>query len=338
MLNDETINYQILDYEMVHWSADDLFIAHKANKITYVRNGEKTVIDMPMSMLGWKRFGLGIRKLRRLLRLDKLMITPITSGFVMFRFGAIYKYDLISKQWLESDFKLNCRNPMYNGLLNIKGVLYAGEYGKPNGIGKRIIKSEDEGITWSAVYQFAPNEIRHIHALMYDQYTDKIWIFTGDADAESRVLLADREFKNVEEIGSGSQEWRACHAIFKSDTVHWLMDSPLKEVHHIIYNRLTKKITIGEKFAGPVWFAKEYEEMVLAASAQEIGPSHVDKKMHLYMSKDMKHWKEIAVFEHDGWPKGYFRFGTITFAHGKNKILSFESVKGLDGKSMEIKL
>ena len=35
---------EVLDYEMVHWNENDLFIAHKANKITYVKNGIKKVL------------------------------------------------------------------------------------------------------------------------------------------------------------------------------------------------------------------------------------------------------------------------------------------------------
>lgn len=338
MFSDKNIKYEILDYEMVHWADDDLFIAHKANTITYIKSGVKTLIEMPIEGLGWKRHFMSLRKLRRLLRLDKVMISPINSGFVVFRFGMIYKYDNNKKEWIKSSFRMNCRNPMYNGVLIIDNVLYAAEYGNPNGVGKRIIKSDNEGIDWEVVYQFKPNEIRHIHALMFDKYTDKIWIFTGDADEECKVLIADKDFKKVEEVGSGSQEWRACHAIFKEDAVHWIMDSPLKEVHHIKYNRANRKIIVGEAFAGPVWFAREYGNFVLAASAQEIGPSHIDNKLHLYFTRDLDQWSEIAIFEHDGWPKGYFRFGTITFSKGIKILLCLEGVRKYDGKTIAIRI
>lgn len=70
---------------------------------------------------------------------------------------------------------------------------------------------------------------------------------------------------------------------------------------------------------------------------QEKGPSHTDKYLHIYATKDMKKWEEIKKFKHDGWPKGLFRFGTITFARGEMKDSSFyiffEGVKGYDGKS-----
>jgi hypothetical protein len=48
----------------------------------------------------------------------------------------------------------------------------------------------------------------------------------------------------------------------------------------------------------------------------------------------MKKWEEIYSFFHDGWPKRFFRFGTMTFAHGTLPIISCEGVKGIDGKSI----
>ena len=102
------------------------------------------------------------------------------------------------------------------------------------------------------------------------------------------------------------------------------------------YHRKAGSLETGQAVAGPVWFAREYAGFALAASAQEIGPSHKDKLLHLYDSTDHTNWREIATFRHDGWPKGYFRFGTMTFAHGDQVMISCEAVKGLDGKTMRI--
>lgn len=339
MKNNCSIKKSVLRYEAVHYSDDNLFIAHKADKITYIKDGEKSVITMPDQVSGFKKPFMRFRKARRLLRLDKAMISFSENGLLMVRFGEIWLYSFSDNGWTRSAQKLNCRNPMYNALLRLDGkTFYIGEYGNSNGIGKRILKSVDGGLNWECVYQFETDEIRHIHALLWDEFEEKIWIFTGDADKECRVLKADKDFENVREVGSGSQEWRACHAVFKEDSVHWIMDSPIKEVRHIRYDRVSGEIKAGESFAGPVWFAGEYGNSVLAASAQEIGPSHTDKKLHLYKTDDLIHWEEIAAFSHDGWPKKYFRFGTMTFAKGTKPFVFCEGVRGYDGKTIELKL
>lgn len=327
---------QVLDYEMVHWNDGDLFIAHKANTITYIKDGKKQVIEIPADSLGWKKWFMPFRKARRLLRIDKTMIIPNRTGFIAVRNSYIYVYDIKKQEWARSDTQLNCRNPMYNAILNVDGILYIGEYGNPNGIGKRILMSTDDGYTWKCVHQFKPDEIRHIHALEWDRFEEKIWIFTGDFNPEPQVFKADKGFNSFERIGGGTQSWRACHAIFSEKYVDWIMDCPLEEVHHIRLDRKTRQIEIGETFAGPVWFARRYGEWVYAASAQEVGPSHKDKLLHLYRSKDAKHWNEIATFQHDGWPKGYFRFGVMTAVRGKEPMFSCESVEGFDGKTIRL--
>ena len=337
MKNNNVIE-KVMPYEMVHYADDNLFIAHKANKITYIKSGEKRVITMPKQLSGLKELFMKFRKTRRLFRLDKAMITFTDGTLLMVRFGEIWIYSLKDNEWNLSKQKINCRNPMYNALLKLdEKTFYIGEYGNPSDKGKRILKSTDGGLSWETVFRFKPDEIRHIHALLWDEFEGKIWIFTGDSDNESRVLKTDRDFTYVETVGFGSQEWRACHAIFRENAVHWLMDSPLSEVRHIIYDRKTKKISLNESFAGPVWFAYEYDNNVFAASAQEIGPSHKDKKLHLYKTKDLEHWDEVAVFSHDGWPKGYFRFGTITFTKGSIPMIFCEGVRGYDGKTVKLR-
>lgn len=326
----------VLDYEMVHFASDALFVAHKSDVIAFREGSNETRIKMPPQIGGWKKLCMPFRKLRRLLRLDKAMIVPTDTGLVMARLGQIWVYDKASGQWRKSAQELNCRNPMYNGILRLpNGTLYIGEYGNPNGLGKRVLMSADDGLTWTVVYQFEPDEIRHIHCLAWDAYESKIWLFTGDTDTECRVLTFDPALQAWEHVGGGSQKWRACHAMFTKDTVEWIMDSPIEEAHHIKFDRKTNSISIGQGFPGPVWFAKRYDDgTAIAATAQEIGPSHKDKDMHVYQSNDLEQWREIARCKHDGWPKQYFRFGTITVCRGDDKVLSCEGVEGLDGKSI----
>ena len=335
-MKNDTVD-KVLDFEMIHWADDGLFIAHKANKITYRKNGEQHILKIPTDGLGWKKIFMPIRKARRALRLDKTIVIPCNCGFVAVRNSRIYVYDDFSNKWTQADTRLNCRNPMYNAILNVDGILYIGEYGNPNGIGKRVLMSRDNGFTWTCVYQFKPDEIRHIHALLWDEYERKIWIFTGDFNSEPQVFKADQSFSRIERVGGGTQHWRACHAIFSRDYVDWMMDSPLEEVHHIRYDRENGSISIGQSFPGPVWYARIYGSVAYAATAQEVGPSHVDKKLHLYKSEDFQHWTEIGTFKHDGWPKGYFRYGVMTAVKGQKPIFSCEGVNHYDGKSILIK-
>ena len=152
------------------------------------------------------------------------------------------------------------------------------------------------------------------------------------------MLCANKDFKDVEWIGDGSQYDRAINPFFEKDSVHWIMDSPLKEVHHVRLDRQTRQIEIKQTFPGPVWYSKKLNDgYYLAATAQEKGPSHKDEYLHFMVSKDLEQWEDIAQFKSDKLPKGFFKFGVITFADGKQTskdfFMFFEAVKGYDGKS-----
>lgn len=328
------------DYEMVHYGSSDLFIAHKGEKITYRRQDREQIISMPGKLTLLENAASKFRKARRLLRLDKAVILPADENLLLFRRHEIWRYSFTEGLWEKCHVRLNCRNPMYNGVLRTPdGDVFIGEYGNPNGAGKRIFKSSDNGMTWECVYTFKPDEIRHIHCLSWDPFEEKIWVFTGDSDHECKVLCCDSQFNSVIVIGQGSQAYRACHAFFSEKYVDWIMDSPLETVRHVRLDRNTGEIGFHSEFAGPVWFTGKLKNgYAIASSVQETGPSHKDKRLHIYASKDMDKWEEVASFEHDRWPKKLFRFGTITVARGESSDNCFylfcEGVRGFDGKSM----
>lgn len=97
---------------------------------------------------------------------------------------------------------------------------YLGEY-PLDGERPRIRRSTDGGATWETV-TWLP-DVRHVHAVQADPYTDDVWVTTGDADAECRVgRLVDGRLVPV---GGGSQRWRAVELAFTPDAVLWGVDS-----------------------------------------------------------------------------------------------------------------
>lgn len=325
---------KILNYELIHYASDDLFIASKGNKVTY----NNKVIEIPEDISFIEKIFKHFRKGRRLLRLDKITVYPSGNNVIIVRRGKVFHYDTITGK-IDEVLTIACRNPMFLGITDTEaGNIFMGEYGNPSNEGKRIFKSTDGGLTWECVYNFSMKEMRHIHCVSWDPYQKKIWVFTGDANGECKIMFTDESFMSIEYIGDGGQKYRTCHALFSENYVDWIMDSPLETVKHIRYNRKTGKISEGYSFSGPVWFAKRLQNGIsVAASNQEKGPSHKDKYLHLYATDDMNKWEELKIFNHDGWPKGYFRFGTICFSRGMMKdnsfYMFFEGVKGLDGKS-----
>jgi hypothetical protein len=327
---------EILNQEIAHYSNDKVKIFSKFNKITIqTDHQDERIINLPINI--FQRI-LGVTRLsRRAFRLDKACVLPTATGYVAFWQGNVYHITNNCTPRLTLQMT-GCRNPLHNSIANIDGNnLYFGEYGLPHPKGKSIYHSSDGGISWSKIFNISCDKIRHIHSCKWDPYEQKVWVFTGDFEGQSFALCADRDFKDVEWIGDGSQKYRATDALFEKDTVHWIMDSPLEEVYHIQLNRKTRKISIGQSFPGPVWYLKQFgDRLTLACTVQENGPSHKDKAVHLFASRNLTKWVEVAQFKHDGLIKGLMKFGVGSFADGSQMsdsfYMHFEAVKKFDGK------
>lgn len=100
------------------------------------------------------------------------------------------------------------------------GSVYLGEYPLGANDSPRILRSDDYGRTWTTVVELP--EVRHVHAIQVDPYTDEMWVTTGDTDPQCRIgRLVDGEF---EPVLSGAQRFRAVELAFTPDAVLWGVD------------------------------------------------------------------------------------------------------------------
>jgi hypothetical protein len=220
-----------------------------------------------------------------------------------------------------------------------------GEYG--SNPGRRpvpLYRSEDAGRSWRVAFEFPAGKTRHVHGCYWDEHAQQFWVFTGDFDGEVQVVRADRRFERVEWLGDATQAWRAVNAFFRPEAVYWIMDAPEERNFLVRFDRAARKLEkLPQEFPGPVWYCKETTDgFYLAATACEIGAGVLDPAAHLFVSRDLEHWAEVASFRWDGWPKGYFKFGVLGFADGRQSSRDFylfgEALKGLDGRAWRCRL
>ena len=333
-----------INKEIVHYAQSDTLITSKYRTIFFRQNGNTIKVKLPEKKPLMQLFGF-FRLTRRALRIDKCNVFLQLDNLIIIRGGQVYLYHTKKNELIHTLSLRNCRNVLHQSINSTPdGYIYFGEYGNNgNRDSVPVYCSKDGGFSWEEIYTFPAGSIKHIHGCYYDKYIDKVWVCTGDYKDENWLLVADREFNEVKKIGNGQQKYRTCNLIFTQKQVHWLMDSQLETSYHIIMDRDTNNITVGQKLRGPIWYIKELEDnSYLAATAQEIGEGVLDDKIHLYYSTDLKEWKTIKTFNHDGLPKRYFKFGVIGFADGKqtkdNFYMFFEAVKGFDGKSIKCSL
>ncbi len=333
-----------INREIIHYASGNTIISSKYRTIFWEENGKTTKVKLPEPNIIKRIFGL-FRISRRVLRLDKCNVFMQENNLVIIRQSQVYLYERETDRLSHTLRLRNCRNVLHQSInATPDGMIFFGEYGH-NGDRRTVPvwRSTDNGKSWEEVHTFPENSVKHIHGCYYDKYTDKIWVCTGDFEGENYLFVGDRDFKDVKQIGNGEQQYRACNLMFTDDKVHWLMDSQLEPSHHVVFDRQSETIKIGQKVMGPIVYIKKLgEKDYLAASAQEIGPGVLDDKLYFYRSTDLKEWKTVRTFDHDGLPKRYFKFGMIGFADGDQSkdefYMFFEAVKGFDGISLKCSL
>jgi hypothetical protein len=334
---------EITKKEICHYASSDMLITSHFNKVYVNKNNDKYKFSLPGGGI-FKIFG-NFRLFRRALRLDKCNVVPVQDGLVIVRQGKLYFYNELDESLTPVLTLKNCRNVLHQSITVIDGQeLFFGEYG--NNASRNevpVYRSRNGGKSWETVFVFPAGKIKHVHGCYYDPYEDKIWTLTGDFEGECYMLCSDKDFKNVEWIGDGSQQFRACNVFFEKNAVHWIMDSQLQDSYHVQFDRKTRKIKLGQQFPGPVWFIKRLMDgYFLAATAQEIGPGVRDEYVHFMVSKNLKDWIDVHLFEHDHLPKRYFKFGVIGFPDGLQTSDDFyffaEALQGFDGKMASCKI
>lgn len=334
-----------LPEEIVHFYSDELLVTSTHRRVVVQRpDGSSATIELPRT----KFDALGFSRLvRRALRLDKCNVFPLDPqgrSLILIRQGAAYKYD--ERQGLRRTLTLGqSRNVLHTDFCQTKsGRLLFGEYGA--NAERRpipIYASDDDGESWHIAYQIPAGKAKHVHGVYADKHSDKIWVFTGDADDESWVIEASEDFSEVRYLGDGSQIYRACSVFFTPDKVVWAMDSPLQPSRTVHLDRRTGSVELHGAFPGPIWYGLEVPASgYLLASTVEPGDSVTDDEAGIYFSENLVSWSRMAAFTKDRWPMGLFKFGVIGFSRGERSDGSFfvfgEALKGLDGRSLRCKI
>lgn len=330
--------------EIAHYCDERLKIFSRHRWVVIDSVLGKTRLQLPFTK--FDIFGFS-RILRRALRLDKCNIFPLDSygdSLLIIRQGKLYKYT--NKVGFQEKLKLKlARNLLHNALcITRSGRLIIAEYGANfTHAPIPIYASDDNGDSWSVVYEIPAGKAKHAHNVYYDKITDKIWVFTGDDNGECWVIVADESFSRVDYLGDGSQKFRACTAFFTAEKVVWAMDSPIETSCLVHLNRKNLNIELVNPLPGPVWYGKAINSVgYLIATSVEPGNSVSEDHASIYFSSDLISWTRIAEYKKDKWPMSLFKYGVIGFSQGNNSDNSFfifgEALKNLDGKVMQCTL
>lgn len=197
------------------------------------------------------------------------------------------------------------------------GAIYFGEYFRnSNKVGVKIFKSKNKLTDWETAYEFDPGEIRHVHAIQNDPYSEKLWFCTGDYNSESMVGWSNDGFESIDIIGSGSQQWRVCQLVFTKEFVYWGTDNGTIDLSGIYcWNRATKEVEKLSEVDGAIFYGTQLTGGTIVMSTDREGmKNEKDDKTKLFIISDDH---EISIFDCGTWhhnkPGFWFKFAKLRF-------------------------
>lgn len=142
--------------------------------------------------------------------------------------------------------------------------VYYGEY-KNDQNGVRIARVDISKRKVEVCWSFERSEIRHVHAIHYDRFRNRLWICTGDRDHESSFYYTDDEFATVHRFAGGDQSWRAIAILFDETGMEWGMDAgkdaPADAINLIYrYEFESARRTVLATIGNPAYAACEFTD------------------------------------------------------------------------------
>lgn len=302
------------------------------------------------------------RLISRLMRLNPRAIMSLSAHEMLISYrGKIYNVDVLTcKATIEHSFRSGMRNPLYftdiRDHTDNKVILYGEYFANLNKDDVKIYKRING--EWSVAYTFRSNEIQHIHNIIFDCFSSKLYILTGDSNHESAIWESDINFTHMNRILYGSQKFRSCFLIPDRSGFNYTTDTPLEKNFFIqVINNKKSEYIINDfiEIPGPVIFGifVPNKSFVFSTSVEpdsnitgirylltkKLGDGVIDNFSYLYYGEKDSTIQQVLRLEKDWLPAGLFQFGTIQIIDVKDEIIAFcIGVKKYDGKTIKIEI
>ena len=305
-------NFEFLVEGFVNYSDGEKLFYSKGKTLYELRNGKsKKIISLHKNIFDkiLSEYSLYLRFTRSHIQ----HVLPIDEKHLLiFVSGEIFFIDILKKQFIQKT-KINGSQPLQ--IAKFCDRVYYGEYIRSrNKPPINLLKSTPPFKKWKVVKTF--DNVRHIHGVFNDPYTNTLWITTGDDDSESRIIrLNETNYDVIESIG-GSQMYRAVTLLFTKDYIYYGTDTPLERNYIYRIDRKTMETEKLVEVGGPVFFGTIVNHNLYFSTACEPGNYNRSDSFELWESTDGKEWKTKHTFKKDIWHNKLFRYGLIFFPSG----------------------
>jgi hypothetical protein len=300
----------------VEWAEPGRFFLSRRNVI--YKSSDLTPPFEPVATIDarlWKIVASRSRLAQRLLRFMVMNVVPLDDGSLFVTFDKSVGMVRDGKYKHLDGLKRPCRVLRGGCAVDESGDVYFGEYLANTERGPlhiyRYRRGED---AVRVVHTFAAGEIRHVHGLYHDKFTNSIWCLTGDDERECNFLRSGDGLKTVETIGTGDESWRAVSLLFGERSVFYGTDAEYRDNNIFELDRVSGQRRDLGSVSGTVFYSKQVGPDLFFTTTAENAPSQAENVAELWLVSNGK-CRQLAKFKKDRWHTSLFQFGTIHFPH-----------------------
>ena len=290
-------------------------------------------VRIPESILS--RFLSRLRFFERLLRSEPRCAAydEINQKLYVSHNGRLDAVDLENRElFLSIKYRPGMHSPLaitkISGINGFSDCLVYGEYfGNNERDSVSIFLKELGSDTWKTAYTFPPGTIRHIHNIIPDPIRSIVYILTGDLNNESGFWCSRNNFKTVEKIIIGSQDYRSCLGVPNDKGVLFVTDSPMTKnsisqlnletpENSVILSQLSSPAIYGCVVNNYLIFSSSIEpcetvKFPWKLFTRKLGTGITDAGIYIYrLNISTLECDIIARFTKDILPMGLFQYGT----------------------------
>ena len=182
-----------------------------------------------------------------------------------------------------------------------------------------IYRSNNLGISWDIVYSFPPDQVRHIHNIVYDVFRGHYWVLTGDSNEESGIWMTE-DFLKLHPYLTGSQKYRAVAIIPTSDGLIIPTDTGSEQNFIQFYHHETGKLKRVKELGGSALYAAEVNGHRFVSTAYEPSSVNTYKYAELWDIIENFVCVRLISLKKDFFPVKYFRYPIIKIPIYENRF------------------
>ncbi|KPD22102.1 hypothetical protein [Idiomarina zobellii] len=172
-----------------------------------------------------------------------------------------------------------------------------------------IYSLDFESNKWRSVWQF--NDVRHIHGVFHDAYTDSFWVTTGDSNEESGIWCTRNNFTTLDKVLGGSQQTRAVQLLFSSKWIYFGSDTPQEQNFIYRTDREGNHIEKLQPVGGSVFYGCKVEDKLVFSTAVEQSDINSSRLAEVWYSSNGKDWNKLVEWRKDFLSMKYFQYGQV---------------------------